>query len=246
VKLETPLPHLNRKEKTESGPFLGLFLAALSLWGFLAIADEVTEGDEFAFDRKLLLAMRNQKDLSDPIGPEWLEEMVRDFTALGGVGVLTLVTVFATCFLAMVGKRRAALFVFLAVVPGQILSALAKTVVARPRPELIPHGSYTITSSFPSGHSMMSAVVYLSLGLLVASALPGLRTKIFLVTASILLTLTVGTSRIYLGVHWPSDVLAGWTAGSAWALLCWLVERKLKSTGAVERENQVSPTAKKA
>ena len=74
-----------------------------------------------------------------------------------------------------------------------------------------------------------------------AGVSPGLRTKVFLVAASILLTMTVGTSRVYLGVHWPSDVLAGWAAGSSWALMCWFVERRLKKTGVVEKESAPLP-----
>jgi undecaprenyl-diphosphatase len=239
VAIEPPQPKLTEKEKAESAPFAVFLLLALALWGFVEIADEILEGDQFAFDRTILLSMRNSHDLSDPVGPAWFEEMVRDFTALGGVGVLSLVTVLATVFLTLVGKKRAALFIFLAVVPGQILSLLAKAQFSRPRPDLVPYGTSVVTSSFPSGHALMAAVVYLTLGLLVAGALPGLRTKIFLISASILLTVTVGISRIYLGVHWPSDVLGGWSMGSAWALACWMIERKLKRRGAVEREGAI-------
>lgn len=232
------IPHraFTQKEKTETVPYLLLFLAALGLWAFVEIADEVREGDAFAFDRALLVALRAPSDLSDPVGPAWVEEMVRDFTALGGAGVLTLVSLVSVGFLAVLGKRRAAVFVFLAVGLGQIFSAAAKAAFDRPRPDIVPHDAYTVTSSFPSGHSMMSAIVYLTLGLLMAGLLPGRRVKAYLIAVSLFLTVAVGSSRVYLGVHWPSDVLGGWTAGAAWALACWMVERRLKNRGAVEPE----------
>lgn len=166
-----------------------------------------------------------------------MEQSARDFTALGGVSVLTLITLVAVAFLGLQGKRRAALFVLLAVIGGLVLSSLLKIGFDRPRPELVPHGTMVNTASFPSGHSMMSAVAYLTLGALLARVQPKRRLKVFLMSVACLLTLVVGVSRVYLGVHWPTDVLAGWAAGAAWASLCWMVAMRLQRRGAVESDS---------
>lgn len=215
-----------------------LGLASLALWGFIALADEVGEGETRAFDQAILLALRTPGDPSDPLGPPWFEEMMRDFTALGGVGVLTLVILAVTGFLLLSRRRRTALLVLLASGGGILLSAVLKHGFDRPRPELVPHGSIVYTSSFPSGHSMMSAIVYLTLGALLARAQPNRRLKAYLILVSVLVTLLVGFSRIYLGVHWPTDVLAGWSAGAAWALVLWWLARRLQQRRAIEREGE--------
>ena len=126
------------------------------------------EGDTRAFDRAILLALRSPSDLSAPIGPRWMQETMRDFTALGGVAVLTIMTLAVAAYLTLIRKGRAALGMLIAVAGGMLLSSLLKYGFERPRPEFIPHGAYVYTSSFPSGHSTMSAVVYLTLGAFVA------------------------------------------------------------------------------
>ena len=211
-----------------------LVLVGASMWSFVEIADEVMEGDARQMDRALLLFFRNEADLSDPIGPLWLEEMMRDFTGLGGVGVLTLLTAAAVGYILLIGKTRAAVGVILSIGGGILLSSLLKYGFDRPRPDLVPHGSHVYTASFPSGHSMMSAVVYLTLGALVARVRPGVRLKIYVISLAVVLALLIGLSRVYLGVHWPTDVLAGWTMGAAWALLSWTVMLWLQRKGAVE------------
>ncbi len=210
--------------------------AAGALWGFVELADEVIEGSTNALDRMLLLAMRSKADPAKLLGPEWVGEMMRDFTALGGVGVLTLLTAGAVGYLLLTDKWRAALAVSLAVVGGILLSTLIKMGFDRPRPDVVSHGSYVYTASFPSGHSMMAAVVYLTLGALLARVRPRKRVKAYILSCAVVLTVLVGISRVYLGVHWPTDVLAGWAVGAAWALLCWLVTLWLQARGKVESE----------
>jgi len=195
-------------------------------------------GDTQAFDQKLLLAMRNPGDLS-PLGPLELREAARDITALGGLSVLTLVTFITGGFLWLGGKKHLSLFVYGSVASGLLVSTLLKELFQRPRPELVPLGAYVSTTSFPSGHSMLSAVTYLTLGALLARAQSRKRLKAFLLLAAILLTFLVGVSRVYLGVHWPTDVLAGWTAGASWAILCDLAARRLQRQHTLEAEDEL-------
>jgi undecaprenyl-diphosphatase len=211
-------------------------MITVGIWGFAELADEVMEGETHAFDEAVLLMMRSPANPADPFGPPWLEELSRDCTALGGVGVLTFLTLSVAGFLALGGKSRASIFLLAAVCGGLLLSSTLKYGFDRPRPDLVPHGSYVYTASFPSGHSMMSAVTYLTLGALVARVHPRRKDKAFFILLAIFLTVLVGISRIYLGVHWPTDVLAGWAVGSSWALICWLVARWLQSRGHVEQE----------
>jgi undecaprenyl-diphosphatase len=217
---------------------LFVLLAALTLagsvWLFLTVANEVVEGETHRIDQWLLLSLRNPDDSADPVGPPWMEEVGRDLTALGGIAVLTLITLTVVGYLFLAHKHHAALFVLGAVVGGLLLSTLLKGLFARPRPDLVPHLSHVSSSSFPSGHSMLSAVVYLTLGTLLARLARPLSHKVFFVAVALLLSLLVGMSRVYLGVHYPTDVVAGWTAGLAWAVLCWLTARYLQRRGAVE------------
>lgn len=219
-------------------PLLVLVLVAGGTWLFAELAEEVMEGDTNQVDEMVLLALRNPQDRSDPLGPRWVEEMARDFTALGGVGVLMILTLAVCGFLVLDRKNHAALLVLVAVGGALALSSLLKYGFQRPRPDLVPHGSYVYTSSFPSGHSMMAAATYLTLGALLARVQPRRRLKAYLLGSALLLTVVVGFSRVYLGVHWPTDVLAGWTAGGVWALSGWLAARWLQGRGHVETEDE--------
>lgn len=205
-------------------------------WGFIELADGVRDGDTQRFDDWAVRAMRRADDPSQPIGPRWLPEVGRDLTALGGVAVLTLTTVFVAGYLLIVRKYHAMWLVLAATLGGLLISTLLKHLIDRARPDLVPHLSHVYTSSFPSGHSMLSAVVYLTLGALLTRLASERRVKLYFLAAALLLTFLVGVSRVYMGVHYPTDVLAGWTAGLVWALLCWLVARYLQRRGAVERD----------
>lgn len=216
------------------GMLVALLVLAAGTWLFVELADEVLEGETHRIDERLLMQFRTAGDPANPIGPAWLEETARDITGLGGVAVLTLLTLSAFGFLVLQRKPHMAVYVVSAVAIGVTLSLLLKSGFDRPRPDLVPHGQVVYTSSFPSGHSMMSAVVFLTLGALLASAQADLRLKSYLLGLAVLLTLMVGVSRVYLGVHWPTDVLGGWTAGSAWALATWSFTRYLRRRGTVE------------
>jgi undecaprenyl-diphosphatase len=213
-----------------------LVLALAGIWGFAELADEVVEEETHAFDEAIILSMRSGSDPSDPVGPRWVEELGRDMTALGGVGVLTLLTLSVAGFLLLHRKKRTALLVIAAVGIGVLMSTMMKIGFDRPRPDLVPHQTVVYTASFPSGHSMLSAVTYLTLGALLARIHRLRRVKIYLLGLALMITMAVGVSRIYLGVHWPTDVLGGWALGSSWALLCWLVALRLQRRGRLEGE----------
>jgi undecaprenyl-diphosphatase len=208
------------------------------VWLFVELADEIDEGGADSLDARILLALRNPADPADPLGPGWIEEFGRDVTALGGFGILTFLTFAAAGFLALGGKRRSMLLVLASVGGGQLLSTLFKRGFDRPRPDLVPHEALVYTASFPSGHAMMAAVTYLTLGAMLARVQPTRVLKIYVLALATIVTVAVGISRVYLGVHWPSDVLAGWTAGAAWALLCWAAAGWLAQRGAVEPEGR--------
>jgi len=222
----------------EVGPVIALLAVSLLGYGFFALANEVGEGSTAALDRKVLLALRNPADISDPIGPRWLEETMRDITGLGSVFTIVFVTAAACAYLAMTGRRRIAVFVVAAIGGGEIASTVLKLFYHRPRPDLVPHGMEVFTASFPSGHAMMSAIAYRTLASLIARVDRQRGVKILVLTIGVSMTLLVGLSRIYLGVHWPSDVVAGWCVGAAWAALCWFVALQLQRRGEVETPAQ--------
>ena len=197
------------------------------LWAALKIGSEVQEGETGAFDRLILLAFRRPGHLDQPIGPRWVQESARDVTALGGFTVLTLVTLAAVAVLVIYRRKLQALVFGSAVVIAQLAAEGVKAVVARPRPDLVSHFDLTYSSSFPSGHAVMAPVVYFTLAVIVAAGEVRRPARRLMVVGSVLLVIAIGVSRVYLGVHWPSDVLAGWTLGSAIALSAWAVLHRL-------------------
>jgi undecaprenyl-diphosphatase len=202
-------------------------IVAGGLWGFIELMEIARDASPHDFDTAILLAFRSAGDPATPIGPAWMEGVVRDITGLGGTAVLTFITVASVLYLLVAHKPRTALFLCAAIAGGQVLSSLLKLGVERPRPDLVSHLVDVHTLSFPSGHAMLSAVTYLTLGSLLARIMPDRASRVYVIGIAVLLTFLVGMSRIYLGVHWPSDVLAGWCAGAAWAMLCWLIARRV-------------------
>ncbi|MBD3804786.1 MAG: phosphatase PAP2 family protein [Thioclava sp.] len=193
------------------------FGAALLL-AFVKLAEEVMEGATRVFDEAILLALSTPGDVAQPIGPVWLQESIRDFTALGSTDVLTIITLSVAAWLPFSEKRRTAGLAPVAVLGGIVFSGLLKIGFARTRPEIVLHPVAVSTNSFPSDHAMMSVVVSLTLGFLVSRTQHPVALKVYVLSLALFLTLLVGLCRIYLDVNWPSDVLAGWAVGACWAL----------------------------
>ena len=228
------LPHWVRRNIELSSLFVFALVVA-GVWALAELADEVIEGSTRNLDRDILLLLRAGR-VDDPVGPDWVHEVMRDLTALGGIAVLTLTTVAVIGYFALQRKYGSMLYVIVTVGGGLLVSSAAKEAFDRPRPDLVPYGSLVHTASFPSGHSMMAAVAYLTLGVLVARTLSRTRLKVYVLMLAVIATLLVGISRVYLGVHWPTDVVAGWLAGVVWASVCMLGARYLARRGQVEPE----------
>jgi undecaprenyl-diphosphatase len=211
-------------------------ILVLGAGAFLWVADEVMEGDTLQLDRRILLAMRVPGDPTQPRGPAWVEETFRDLTGLGGVGVLGLLTLGTFGYLWLKGLRREAWLLLAAILGGLLVSLALKAGFQRPRPDLVSHGSLVYTASFPSGHSMLSAIVYLTGGAMLALVHRRRALRLYILGCAGLATLLVGLSRVYLGVHWPTDVLGGWAGGAAWAALCWILAQGPLAPGDIESD----------
>jgi undecaprenyl-diphosphatase len=218
-----------------------LLLAALAIssavWAFGSLWDAVEDQHTIGFDRTILLALRVPGQPGTPAGPRWLQECARDITALGGFTVLTLITLATVAILAMKRRRLQALIFAATVVGGQLLAEAIKLIADRPRPDLVTRFDLVYSSSFPSGHSTMAPVVYLTLAAILAAGEPRRDVRVLIFSLAVAMTVAVGLSRVYLGVHWPTDVLAGWVLGAAIALVAVvalrLAARKLHQGGAV-------------
>lgn len=218
---------------------LALALVVLAgVWLFAVLASEVLEGESRAFDEATLRALRDPNAPARLQGPAWVDEVARDLTALGSYTVLSLVLLAAVGFLLLVRKPATAAMVFAAGAGGIALNGALKALFARPRPQVVPWLVQVGHASFPSGHAMLAASVYLSLAVLVGRVLRRRRLKVYVVFVAGALVALIGTSRVVLGVHYPTDVIAGWLAGGVWALLCGLAARALQRRGAVEPEEE--------
>ena len=224
-----------------------LLLAALvvliALNSFTELADDVNEGDTQGFDEWVLRSLRRADDPAVPIGPQWLHEVGIDLTALGSSVVVFLFTGAVVGFLLIQRRYRLASLVVVSVVGGLLVNFGLKQFFDRDRPTVVPHLRDVLTPSFPSGHAALSAVVYLTLAALLMPVVKGRIGKLYVLSVAALLALLVGASRVYLGVHYPTDVMAGWTVGLMWALLCYIVARLLHLWGALRERRRQRPMA---
>jgi undecaprenyl-diphosphatase len=202
----------------------GLVIAAGSA-GLVALVLGIREGCTIGFDRGVLRALRASDDPSIPVGPYWLAEAARDITALGSEAVLGLLTLGSAVLLAADRRWRAASFLLVAILGGELLSQGLKFWIDRPRPDVVPPLVKALGKSFPSGHAMLSMVTYLTLAVLASRLVSGRRAKACLLGSAVALTLLVGSTRVYLGVHYPTDVLGGWIAGLVWATVPFISDR---------------------
>lgn len=233
-----PLSSLKTYIHREQRLLVGLLIGAALATGFIRLASEMAEGETQAFDIAFLKSLRTPGDLGTPIGPHWLLASMKDLTALGGVTVLTLVAVLAVVFLLTRGRTMQALYTALATGGGAIAGALLKSLFARPRPEIVPHLVEVNSLSFPSGHSMNSAIVYLTLAVMISRSFEERKTRIFVIGVAAILVLTIGFTRLYLGVHYPTDVLGGWTVGATWALAMGIVATRLQENRRMEQPGE--------
>lgn len=215
-------PALLVAARREIGATLALLIVGLGGLAFLSIADEVAEGETRQLDMAVLEALRVPGQPQGLIGPDWLHEMAMDITALGSLAVLSLLILLAFGVLACLRRWSEGVLLLVGAGGGLAISQGLKALFGRERPALDYRAVEAVNASFPSGHAMLSAVVFLTLGALAARFAQRKRLKALALGAAVLLSLLVGLSRIYLGVHWASDVLAGWSVGAAWAMTCWL------------------------
>ena len=232
------LDYVGKRDRTELAILAGGLFVLLLTFATFALAAEVLEGDTQAFDERVLRAMRLPGDPDVPRGPAWLLGAALDITALGGATVLGLTVAAIVGFLLLQGMKRTALFVLLASGGGWVLNSVLKLAFARPRPDIVPHLREVMSQSFPSGHAMTSAAVYLTLGAMLMRIAHGRITKIYCMGVAMLATLLIGASRVYLGVHYPTDVLAGWLIGLSWAIVCWMIERQIERRAGLKKEQQ--------
>ncbi len=201
---------------------LALLALAVAAEVFLSVAGEVREGETNRIDLAVLRALRVPGQPHQPIGPHWLETAAGDFTSLGSIVVLAFIVLVVAGLFVSLRRRREALVVVIASGGGLITSGLLKALFARARPDPVYRAVEATTSSFPSGHAMLSAIVFLTLGSLCAGYVDRRLVKTYIMTVALAATLAIGLTRIYLGVHWLTDVLAGWSVGAVWATGCWL------------------------
>ena len=204
------------------------------VFAFGFIAQEVAQGRTSTFDRQAILAFRASTDPAVLIGPEWLPEAARDATSLGSIVVVGIITLAVAGYLFLAGKPAAAWLMLIAVAGGIAVSDLLKFAFGRARPDFVTHAARVFTTSFPSGHATLSAITYLTIGAILARSQPSFAVSLYFMSLAAFLTVVIGVSRIYLGVHYPTDVLAGWCIGAAWALGCWTIMTRFQNLGQVE------------
>lgn len=198
-------------------------ILTLGVYLFIEIAEEMAEGEMRAIDEMLFLSLRVAGDPSTPLGPAWLQETAVEITAIGGYPLIILTLAAVAGFFLVIRRYGAAAYAVLAVGSGALLSQTLKQYYGRPRPDLVDHLDTVHTLSFPSGHALVTTVAYLTLASLVIGFLADRRARVYVLSVAVFVAVIVGLSRVYVGVHWPSDVAAGWALGAAWASLSWLI-----------------------
>jgi undecaprenyl-diphosphatase len=220
---------------SKKSTLIAILAIACLLFAFGVIAQNVSAGTSLAFDQKVVLALRDPGNPSAPVGPAWAQEAARDLTSLGSIIVLLIMTFAVAIYLFLARKYAAAWLLLAAVFGGMAMNDLLKLAFARPRPDHVYQAARVFTSSFPSAHAELSAITYLTMAALLAQSQSSFKIGLYFIALAILLTISIGVSRVYLGVHYPTDVLGGWCIGAAWALACWVLMTWLQRGGRIER-----------
>ncbi|WP_245162422.1 phosphatase PAP2 family protein [Brevundimonas sp. AJA228-03] len=218
-----------------------LAVVTLGTVTFVGLADDMTEADGQAFDQAILHWM--QPVAGQPRGPWWLHEAATDLTSLGGIAVLTLFAVVALGILLILRKRLSALLLVVGLAGGVGLSEGLKAMFGRERPPADFQAVETLNASFPSGHALLSTVFYLTVAVMMTRAFPRRRLKAYVLGVGMVFALMVGLTRVYLGAHWATDVMAGWCVGAAWAMALWLVSYAVERRQAVHHATLVDDPA---
>jgi len=224
---------------SQKGMLVAVLTVACLLFAFGSIAQVVAEGELSAFDRDIILAFRNPANPTTPIGPAWAQEAARDVTSLGSIIVLVIITSAVSGYLFLARAHAAAWSMLVAVTGGIALNELLKLAFVRPRPDFVAPATRVFTSSFPSGHASLSAITYLTIAALLARSQSSFKIGLYFIAVAAFLTMLIGMSRIYLGVHYPTDVLGGWCIGAAWAIGCWALTAWLLRRDQIETSSPV-------
>lgn len=229
-----------RLVQAELAAVAALLTAGLGILVFIEVADEVADREQ-GFDQAVLAHLRVAGDPAAPAGPDWLLRAAQELTSFGDTYVLIAIALIAFGFLLMQKKPGSAAIVAAALTSGTLLSETLKQAFARDRPAALYRLAEVHSESFPSGHAMLSALTYLTLGVLLTKALPRRGLKIYVLAVALVLAFVVGLTRIYLGVHWATDVIAGWSLGAAWALAWWLAAYAIGRLRAYRRARAAEP-----
>lgn len=212
----------SRVRGLEARIVVGIMLILAAVLAFFRLGSAVRGGLTLDLDRQIILALRDPANPGQPRGTFWTRDLLHDLSALGGVAVLTLTVLVATVFLWINGRRRHATVLVGTVAAASVVGELLRSSYHRARPDLVAYGDYFSESSFPSGHSLTSTAVWMTLAIIIASLERTRLGKVTAFVAGVFICLAAGFSRVYFGVHWPSDVLGGWLLGSGWALAAWI------------------------
>ena len=194
----------------------GTAIAVVFTWAFSALAEHVRKGSTQPFDDAIMRWVGAHQTA-------WLESVMLEITALGTGTVVGMIVLIAGLFLWLNHHRHSAVLLIVATLGGMVLDNLLKIGFNRPRPQIFEWGTHAVSSSFPSGHAMSSVIVYGTVAYLAARLQRNVHARVLTFVIATIIIVMISTSRVYLGVHYPSDILAGFLIGTAWAGFCMAV-----------------------